>query len=94
MDLKVPFSNSWYVNKDFGGSASIKDVLPVLVPSLSYKDNDISDGKTAQRMWMEAVLDGKRNGEKDKILDDLDKYCKLDTLAMVEIYKRLLKLNT
>ena len=40
-------------------------------------------------MWMEAVLDGKRDGEKDKILDDLDKYCKLDTLAMVEIYKQL-----
>ena len=93
VDLKLPFANSWYVHKDFGGSASIKDVLPVLVPELSYKDNDISEGKTAQRLWMEAVLDGKHDGEKDKILKDLEKYCKLDTMAMVEIYKKLQNLN-
>jgi hypothetical protein len=38
---------------------------------------------------MEAILDGKRPDEKDKILDDLIKYCKLDTLAMVEIFRKL-----
>ena len=43
---------------------------------------------------METVLDGKRESDKAKILSDLDKYCKLDTLAMVEIYKRLMKLST
>lgn len=89
-DLMIPFSSNWYVHKDFGGSASIKKVLPVLVTELSYKELGISEGASAQRLWMEAVLDGKREGEKEKILADLDEYCKMDTMAMVEIYKQLL----
>lgn len=92
VDLMIPFSTSWYVHKDFGGSASIKKVLPVLVTELSYKELGIHEGASAQRLWMEAVLDGKRDGEKDKILSDLEEYCKLDTLAMVEIYRQLLNI--
>ncbi|MBP9827039.1 DUF2779 domain-containing protein, partial [Candidatus Saccharibacteria bacterium] len=57
-DLMLPFSSGWYVDKDFYGSASIKKVLPVLVPELSYKDLDIQEGQGAQRLWMSAVLDG------------------------------------
>lgn len=90
VDLMIPFSSNWYVDSDFCGSASIKNVLPVLVPELSYKTLGIQEGSAAQRLWMEAVLDGKRDGEKTQILDDLRQYCKLDTLAMVEIYKKLL----
>lgn len=89
VDLMIPFSNGWYVDKDFRGSASIKNVLPVMVPELSYKTLGIQEGGAAQRLWMEAVLDGKRDGEKDQILRDLLKYCELDTLAMVEIYRKL-----
>lgn len=92
-DLMIPFSSNWYVHKDFNGSSSIKHVLPVLVTELSYKELGIHEGATAQRLWMEAVLDGKRDGEKEKILTDLEEYCKLDTLAMVEIYKQLFKIN-
>ncbi|OGD95201.1 hypothetical protein A3A48_02105 [Candidatus Curtissbacteria bacterium RIFCSPLOWO2_01_FULL_37_9] len=89
VDLMLPFANNWYVHKDFGGSASIKNVLPVLVPDLSYKTLGIQEGTTAQRLWMEAVLDGKHDGLEDKIFNNLEEYCKLDTLAMVEIYKVL-----
>jgi len=89
VDLMTPFSNSWYAHKDFKGSASIKSVLPVLVPELSYKVMGIQEGGTAQRLWMEAVLDGKRDGEKEQILDHLIKYCGLDSMAMVEIYNKL-----
>ncbi len=89
IDLKIPFSEGYFVDKDFFGSASIKIVLPALIPELSYADLDIYGGATAQRLWMEAILDGKRDGEKEKILSDLQKYCDLDTLAMVEIYKYL-----
>jgi hypothetical protein len=89
VDLMVPFFNFWYVDKRFGGSASIKSVLPVLCPDLSYKDLDIPEGAAAQRLWMEAVLDGKRDGEKEKILKDLWDYCGLDTLAMVRIWEFL-----
>lgn len=91
VDLMIPFKSKWYVDPCFGGSASIKKVLPVLVPTLSYKELDIQEGGSAQRLWMEAVLDEKRADEKEKILDDLYEYCMLDTLAMVEIFKVLWK---
>ncbi|MEI6499326.1 MAG: DUF2779 domain-containing protein [bacterium] len=93
VDLMTPFAEGSYVDKRFLGSASIKKVLPVLIPELSYIDLDIHAGGAAQRLWMEAVLDGKRASEKDKILQDLWKYCELDTLAMVRIYQFLKKLQ-
>lgn len=89
VDLMTPFKAKWYDDPRFEGSASIKKVLPVLVPKLSYKVLGIQEGNTAQRLWMEAALDGTRDTEKQQILDDLIEYCKLDTLAMVEIYKKL-----
>lgn len=92
VDLMAPFSNGHYVHKDFFGSASIKNVLPVLIPELSYKDLDIHAGGAAQRLWMESILGGKRENEKEKILADLLKYCELDTLAMVRIYQFLVNL--
>ena len=93
VDLGEPFkpANGWYSDPRFEGSWSIKKVLPIVVPDLSYKDLDIGDGGTAQRLWMEAVLDETRAKEKDKILADLRKYCGLDTLAMVEIFHALRK---
>jgi hypothetical protein len=92
IDLIIPFFCYYYVDKRFNGSASIKDVLPVLVPELNHKNLDISEGLLAQRLWMDAVLDNNRPNEKEKILKDLWDYCKLDTLAMVEIYKILSRL--
>lgn len=92
VDLIIPFKNKWCDDPRFEGSASIKKVLPVLVPELSYKVLGIQEGGSAQRLWMEAVLDGTRASEKDKILEDLLEYCKLDTLAMFEIYNVLRKL--
>lgn len=89
-DLMKPFDKRVYQDMRFKGSASIKSVLPVICPELSYKVLGIQEGGTASRSWREAIVDGKRNSEKDQILLDLIEYCKLDTFAMVEIYKKLL----
>ena len=89
IDLKIPFSEDWYEDYRFLGSASIKYVLPVLVPELSYKALRVQEGQTAQRLWMETILEGKHADRKEQILLDLLEYCKLDTLAMVKIYEVL-----
>jgi len=89
VDLMTPFMKDWFVDKDFFGSASIKMVLPVVIPSLSYKDLNISGGITAQRIWTETIIDGKNQDNKEQIMEDLLKYCNLDTLAMVEIWRIL-----
>ena len=91
VDLIIPFKSKWYDDPRCEGSASIKAVLPVLCPELSYKELGIQEGGSAQRLWMEAVLDSKRVDEKDQILNDLIEYCKLDTFAMVEIFRCLEK---
>lgn len=91
VDLMIPFSKGWFVDKDFFGSASIKAVLPVLLPELSYKELDIGGGADAQRIWMGTVLKGINAAKKEKIMDDLRKYCTLDTYAMYAIYQYFLK---
>ncbi|OHB11542.1 MAG: hypothetical protein A3G05_02485 [Candidatus Zambryskibacteria bacterium RIFCSPLOWO2_12_FULL_45_14] len=90
-DLMVPFSKGWFVDKDFFGRASIKWVLPALLPELSYKELNITNGGQAQRIWMETILKGKNAQQKEQILEDLRKYCNLDTYAMYAIYKYLLE---
>jgi hypothetical protein len=90
-DLMIPFSKGWYVDKNFFGSASLKAVLPVLVPSLSYNELNISDGLASQRTWLETFLEGQNQENKDKIIKNLLEYCELDTFAMVKILEKLKK---
>lgn len=88
-DLKDPFDKGWFADKDFFGSASIKKVLPVIAPELSYKDLEIQEGGSAQRLWMDAVIKNKDGINKEKLFKDLLEYCKLDTYSMVVIWKYL-----
>ena len=90
-DLMEIFGNQYYVHRDFKGRISIKNVLPVLVPELSYKTLAIQEGGTASQKWNEAVTVASRE-EKEKIITDLKEYCKLDTLAMVKIWEYLVEL--
>lgn len=43
-------------------------------------------------MWMQTVLDGNNEDQKEQTTKDLIEYCRLDMLAMVEIYSELRKL--
>lgn len=89
-DLMKIFSERLFIHPDFKGKSSIKKVLPVLVPDLSYKTLGIGDGMTATIQWYRAAKwDTLTQDERDRIHDDLEKYCHLDTLAMVKIYEYL-----
>ncbi len=78
-----------YKHPDFDGSASIKSVLPVLVPSLRYDALDVQDGREAQAVW-QLMLDSNSEREREEMIRNLKAYCKLDTQAMVEIHRVLL----
>jgi len=88
-DLMKIFSDNLYIHPEFKGRSSIKKVLPVLVPELSYKDLDIGDGMTATIKWFHAAKRELPEGEREKIFADLESYCYLDTRAMVKIFDRL-----
>lgn len=91
-DLEKLFHEA-YVDYRFLGRTSIKNVLPVLVPELSYKDLSIQDGTMALDTWGRWVQDASLSeSERIKIKQDLLDYCNLDTLAMVEIFRVLNRL--
>jgi CRISPR/Cas system-associated exonuclease Cas4 (RecB family) len=88
-DLKLIFQNE-YLHPKFNGSASIKKVLPVLLPELSYKSLNIQDGTMAMTEWERMVKLGDVNSiEFQEIRNNLLEYCKLDTYAMVKIFEVL-----
>ncbi len=77
-----------YRHPEFLGSFSIKNVLPVLVPGLSYSDLDVQKGDQAQAEW-ELMIREPVTEIKQKKIKALKAYCKLDTLAMVELHRVL-----
>jgi hypothetical protein len=91
-DLMQVFKKGYYAHKDFHGSASIKKVLPVLVPELSYTDLVIHEGGTASNKWRDMIDQKTSKEEKEEIYNNLIKYCELDTLAMVKILEKLIKI--
>jgi hypothetical protein len=77
----------------FYGSYSIKQVLPALVPELSYEALQVQDGNAAGRAFLELL------GTNDPVLrqdkrNALLAYCGLDTLGMVKIREALLRIAT
>ena len=87
--MKV-FQNRYYYVKEMKGSYSIKNVLPALVPELTYDDLEISDGGMAMLVFAQLKnIDNKK--EIKRIKNNLLEYCKMDTLAMVKIIDKLRK---
>ncbi len=91
-DLETPFAKKWYYDSRFQGSSSIKKVLPVLVPHLSYDGMEIGKGDIAQMKYMEMISMPMGSPEREAIRKNLLAYCGLDTLAMVEILRALQRL--
>lgn len=78
-----------YVDYKFSGKTSIKNILPIIAPELSYKNLDIQNGTMALDTWGRLQLDPNFTGDINKVKQDLLDYCKLDTLAMVKIYEKV-----
>lgn len=89
VDLKEIFSKGMYVDPKFKGSASIKKVLPVIVPELSYANLPINNGADANKKWGKMLKGELTESEKKETITNLLNYCKQDTLAMVKIFEFL-----
>lgn len=87
-DLIIPFRKKFYRTESMQSSYSIKVVLPILCPELSYHSLEISDGISASNAFLELYYTNDLE-HKVKIRDELLKYCHLDTLAMVKIWEVL-----
>lgn len=74
---------------DFHGSRSLKVVTPVLAPHLSYEDLGLKGGIEAMEAYERIVDPGTPEVERKRLREELRTYCELDTLAMVEVLRRL-----
>ena len=87
-DLGDIVNFGYYLHPGFKGSWSIKYVHPVIVPELSYEEMEINKGDQASMAWWNITFGNLENSEKEKLVENLEKYCQLDTLAMVEITRK------
>ena len=83
-DLMIPFKEKWYYTPSMKGSYSIKNVLPALVPSLSYNHLEINNGGLAS-VSFSTIHTISNKDRVNFIRQNLLEYCKMDTLAMVKI---------
>jgi hypothetical protein len=93
-DLMDIFRKGYYIDPSFKGSASIKYVLPALIPDFEgeYERLGISSGEETMLAWA-AIQQGEiRKDQLEKVQNDMFAYCKLDTLAMMKIWEMLINL--
>ncbi len=88
-DLEDIFKKD-YMDYRFHGLSSIKKVLPVICPELNYNELDVQNGTMALDTWGRMILDSDFDEDIATTRKNLLEYCKLDTLAMVELYKKLI----
>jgi hypothetical protein len=91
VDLLAYVSDFVY-HPEFRGSFSIKTVLPVLVPNLTYDGLAIRNGDLAITRFARMARREIRGSEIEITRRQLLDYCKLDTLAMVRLHQQLAKL--
>jgi hypothetical protein len=87
----VPAVRDHVYHPDFGGSFSLKSVLPVLVPELSYNALEVSEGGIAALELGRLLLRGDTlaEAEKSRLREALLRYCELDTWGTVRLLERL-----
>ncbi len=85
-----PIVRDNYYHPDMKGSWSIKYVLPVIAPDLSYEEiGEVQDGMAAGRAFLEILDEKTPENRKQQLHHDLLAYCELDTLAMVRLAHKL-----
>jgi hypothetical protein len=81
-----PVTKNNYYHPDMAGSWSIKAVLPTIAPDMDYaKLEGIQEGMGASLAYLEAINPETSTARKAEIREELLKYCKHDTEAMVRL---------
>ena len=91
-DLMDIFRKMEYLHHDFKAKYSIKNILPVMCPELSYEGMEVSNGTEAVVEYENLIFGNVPEELKEEKFDALLEYCKLDTWAMVRIFQELQKM--
>jgi len=84
----LPIARERYYHPSQQGSWSIKKVLPAVVPDLRYDALEgVQDGGMAMDAYLEAIHPSTLPERKNQIEQQLLAYCRLDTYAMVRLWR-------
>ena len=78
-----------YLHPKMRGSASIKKVLPALVPEMSYEGMGVADGVAAMEAFDILYAQSLPSAQLERLRNDLLRYCEQDTWAMVKLVDAL-----
>jgi hypothetical protein len=85
----LPVVRNHVYHPAFGGSFSLKAVLPALVPEMTYQGMEVPNGQAAGLAW-EAMLSGNSSeADRQAKRKALLAYCGQDTLALVRLLEAL-----
>ena len=90
---KSKFTADYVYHPAFGGSYSLKSVLPALVPEMTYEGMEVADGQSAGQAWESLVGGGLGEVERERIRKALLDYCGQDTLGMVKLVEKLQRVS-
>ena len=85
----LPVVRSHVYHPRFAGSYSIKNVLPALVPGMTYKGMEVANGQDAGLAWESLVRGVLDQAERERIRKALLNYCGQDTLALLRLHEVL-----
>ena len=85
----LPIVRDHVYHPAFGGSYSLKAVLPALVPELTYEGMGVANGQDAGLAWESLLSGGLDQSERDRTRTALLDYCRKDTLALVRLLDAL-----
>jgi predicted RecB family nuclease len=90
----LPLVRDHVYHPSFGGSFSLKSVLPALVPGMGYEGFEISNGGVASGKLRCLLFDDDVSpAERDQTREALLQYCPVDTLGVVRLLERLRELG-
>jgi predicted RecB family nuclease len=85
----LPVVRNHVYHPAFGGSYSLKSVLPALVPEMTYDGMEVADGQAAGLAWESLVRGVSDRDERDRITKGLLDYCTQDTMGMLRLLEKL-----
>jgi predicted RecB family nuclease len=87
----LPVVRRHVYHPEFGGSFSLKRVLPALVPDLRYEGRAIPDGQSASLALVRLLFSGDDLDPtaRKALHEDLRAYCRQDTWGLVKVLERL-----
>jgi predicted RecB family nuclease len=81
----LPVMRACVYHPGFHGSYSIKDVLPALIPRMTYAGMEVANGEQAGLAWERLIRGGLDRAQVNRLRTALRNYCAQDTRAMARL---------